>query len=645
MSLRIQPAQFQNVQLNQTINFSIEISSDTPTRGAQVGLSFNPRLLNCISVSEGNFYKNWADAHGARTVFYPPSHIDNIYGQMDAAVVSIIGGTGGATGSGSLLSITCRVVGGAGNSAVSLLNWVVTDDNAEPVVLPVQVSNGWIGTVLAPTATPTATPSPTPTAVTGRLFLDPASPVVRPNTEFNLDLRLDIPVASAGMQFEASFDQSILQCIAVERGSFYSDWVQANPTLNAAVIDVPALPVCDNANGKIRLGGIALLGNPNGRGPSGSGVAYRIRFRGLTSGNSPITLSNVLVSDALVVSSGSVETTNPIPVAVSGAQITISTTAASPTPTLQTTANATQMAQTQTAVMIRTQTASVQNQTLTAGVVLTQTKAAEWTLAARGGQRVGTPVPTATMVPATGSLSVSPPQILRTSFGDEVFDVNIVLTIDKPTRAIQFKVKYDPAILSCVTIVEGAFYKDYARTIPNGQTIMVPAPRCDDAAGSTSFIGISVLGAAATPDANRSVGGAKGSGVVVTIQFRAKKLGSSPIQLTDVIVGDDRDQNVGVYNLPVANGNVYVGVTPPPQSGSTLAATQRLTPNPAAVLTGYPVSRGTPTVTGTPPTSTATSSAIFGSKTQAGPEANNQTGSGSEKPISGGAVFVSDVSG
>lgn len=94
--------------INEGETFSVEvlISTDTPCRGAQCELAFDPDLMQCDSVTEGGFFRDWATANGASTIMIPQSpSIDNVQGRVATTGIAVMGGSGGgAKGSGVLLA-------------------------------------------------------------------------------------------------------------------------------------------------------------------------------------------------------------------------------------------------------------------------------------------------------------------------------------------------------------------------------------------------------------------------------------------------------------------------------------------------------------------------------------------------------------
>lgn len=85
----------------------IIIETDVATTGMQVGISFDPEMVEVLSVSEGDFYKNWAASNGVSSMLIPDPVVDNDAGVVPVIAVIILGaGAGeGPTGSGSVLAL------------------------------------------------------------------------------------------------------------------------------------------------------------------------------------------------------------------------------------------------------------------------------------------------------------------------------------------------------------------------------------------------------------------------------------------------------------------------------------------------------------------------------------------------------------
>jgi len=635
VSMSVSPANLVVSGSGSAVNLDILISSNAPTRSAQVGFTFNPAVLSCSQVVEGTFYSSWAGPNGGSTQTNLPAAIDNTTGVIATVDLSIngaqgtpdpvTGGVGGATGSGIFLTLQCTAIA-TGVSPITLTKGVVSNDNPVPAAYPAMITSGMVFVGVTPTATlpatvtptpyPTPTPLPTDTATVqaGTLSMNPANPLVLPNQAFTVDLLLNINQPSWGTQFSASFDKTILHCDSIVEGPFYKSWAAANHVTDSLF----PVPGCDNTHGVITLGASSILGETtDGSGPSGSGTLFTLHFTALAVGNTGITLSSVLVSNAAL--SG----TSPLAVAVSGATVTVSNSAPTLTLTLTPTLTPTQTpTPTPSYTQSPTPTSSL---TYTSGPTNTPAPAATNTAFIEpASTKTAYALTQGAAIQANASLSVSPTLKQLDSAGG-TFSLDIVVTTDKPSLGAQTQVTFNPAVLQCQSISEGNFYKDWA-TQNGGSTLVIPNPTCDNTNGKTSPLGISILGAA-TPDAQGNGGGPTGSGVFFTINFTAQSVGSTNIDLissnsylaTNLAGGH-------TYTLALNNGAVYIGVTPNPTQAAALATS-------------------TPFTNGTPQTPTPTLAAINLSPTPTGtggPGGSGTTG-GSDSPLAAGPAIGFDL--
>jgi hypothetical protein len=138
------------------------------------------------------------------------------------------------------------------------------------------------------------------------------------------------------------------------------------------------------------------------------------------------------------------------------------------------------------------------------------------------------------------------------------FDVSVTIQTDTQTRGAQFELHFDPKLVEVTGFDEGDFYKKWAESV-GARTIVVPEPEADNAAGTLSSTSVAVLGAA--PGA----GGAKGSGIVMTIHAKAKDgaSGAAEFTLSGVIVADDGGPDgvhaVNLGGVKTQNGRVAIG--------------------------------------------------------------------------------------
>jgi hypothetical protein len=151
--------------------FSIDVwlNSAYTTRGAQLGLEWDPKLVEVTKVDEGEFFRSWAVGHSETTVVVPGVKIDNDRGQLIPVGISLMGGvaTDGPQSNGVLATIHGRAKPGAsgttrlrldGVEVVAVLPSVIDPAHGDLQSLPaVAVADTMISVGPSPTA-----PSPAP---------------------------------------------------------------------------------------------------------------------------------------------------------------------------------------------------------------------------------------------------------------------------------------------------------------------------------------------------------------------------------------------------------------------------------------------------------------------------------------------------
>jgi hypothetical protein len=146
-------------------SFDVQVRFDCPvaTRGAQFGLSFDPRLVEAAGVDEGDYYRGWGTQNGASTVLVPGVQIDAQRGWVRTLAIALLGGPGelGPVGSGVLATAHFQAKAGtSGNATIALENVVVSQLQANgtlasaPSVQVIGVAIA-IGTGSGPAAQPT----------------------------------------------------------------------------------------------------------------------------------------------------------------------------------------------------------------------------------------------------------------------------------------------------------------------------------------------------------------------------------------------------------------------------------------------------------------------------------------------------------
>lgn len=113
---------------------NVVISSPIPNRGVEFSLTYDPQLIQVRKISEGDYYRQWALAHGGSTTCMP-GLLDNQAGTLTGYGLAILGGgKGGPTGSGTAFSISVTAVSNVnGISDLVLSGLILKDANAEDI--------------------------------------------------------------------------------------------------------------------------------------------------------------------------------------------------------------------------------------------------------------------------------------------------------------------------------------------------------------------------------------------------------------------------------------------------------------------------------------------------------------------------------
>jgi hypothetical protein len=91
----------QMIKSGDVFSANLLIDSRIALRGIQWKLSFNPAVLRCDKVTEGNYFRDWASSHGGNTVTFPKPVIDNTAGQISDMGIAIMSNqAGGPLGKG-----------------------------------------------------------------------------------------------------------------------------------------------------------------------------------------------------------------------------------------------------------------------------------------------------------------------------------------------------------------------------------------------------------------------------------------------------------------------------------------------------------------------------------------------------------------
>ena len=127
----------------QTFAVTVSIAPSVAIAGAQFNLSYNPKAVQIVNVTEGNLFKQ----NGAPTYFMPGT-FDNVNGLLKNVAGVVTGAGQNVTTSGILAVITCTAVTSGQTSAFNLLNVIV--GNPAGVAVPLSSFNITQVTVASP---------------------------------------------------------------------------------------------------------------------------------------------------------------------------------------------------------------------------------------------------------------------------------------------------------------------------------------------------------------------------------------------------------------------------------------------------------------------------------------------------------------
>lgn len=164
------------------------------------------------------------------------------------------------------------------------------------------------------------------------------------------------------------------------------------------------------------------------------------------------------------------------------------------------------------------------------------------------GARAAHQTPTAAQ-PATNPTVLTvvvPPRVIPVG---QTITVTVTIDTSRASRGLQFGMDFDPAVLYCLDVEEGTFYKNWAQA-HGGDTYfsIMTQPKCDNTNGLVSDAAIAVT--------TTQPGGATGQGVVMTYTFKRVGDGPSVLRLRNVDVANDNIDAARSLPTTVNDGQV-----------------------------------------------------------------------------------------
>jgi hypothetical protein len=131
--MQFEPGQMQlRVGQSAILDLVIDLDPGVPTRGAQAGLRYDPRLLSVEGMEPGSFYTDWADQHDADWITLPAWKADQTRGEVSVGAIALLGTnnanralTDGPTGHGTFARLHLRALA-PGTTRLQLLDPAVS---------------------------------------------------------------------------------------------------------------------------------------------------------------------------------------------------------------------------------------------------------------------------------------------------------------------------------------------------------------------------------------------------------------------------------------------------------------------------------------------------------------------------------------
>ncbi len=133
-----------SVSINQMVNLDVSIQSPYNLFAYQFDLSFDPTILQVLSISEGNYLQL-----GGPTLFFP-GQVDNVGGGV-TFIADSLEGLAGVSGSGTLVGLSFEAIA-PGVSSIDLQNIVLLDDTLSGIGF--DLSNGTVSVAPVPEPSP-----------------------------------------------------------------------------------------------------------------------------------------------------------------------------------------------------------------------------------------------------------------------------------------------------------------------------------------------------------------------------------------------------------------------------------------------------------------------------------------------------------
>ncbi len=263
----------QTLQIGSTFTVNVTVANATDLYLVQFDLLFNSSVLQCDSFTDGGFLGS--------TIGFNPT-INNTAGTVAGYAKTKTGSTG-VSGSGTLATIQFTTLA-SGTSDLALNNTRFLD--SVPSEMSLLIVNGTI-TVISET----------------EVMVNLSSQSQSIGATFNVDVNVLNVTDLYTVQFDLSFNSSVIRCDSFTEGSFLGTTIGFNPNIN-------------NTAGTVTGYAKTKLGSD---GVDGTGTLATLQFTTLAAGTSTFTLSKVQFLDSSLSEITTTESGASITVTSSGA--------------------------------------------------------------------------------------------------------------------------------------------------------------------------------------------------------------------------------------------------------------------------------------------------------------------------------------
>ena len=180
---------------NKIHTFSIWVSPTLEIAGIQATLKFDPTIIQILNITPGTLFGS--------TTYFHTTPIDNLNGAIDS-ISSVTTAPGGTLQAGTLAEITVKSLQKTGNTPLSLTDVLIGDPQGNPVFVITQNGTISIGT-----------------ADSTQVTITPSVQQISQGDTVTVDIHINPQDLVAGIQFDLTFDPSLLTAHTVTPGNFF----------------------------------------------------------------------------------------------------------------------------------------------------------------------------------------------------------------------------------------------------------------------------------------------------------------------------------------------------------------------------------------------------------------------------------------